>query len=482
MAACHFTWRLGNWRVLVAFALIMPSSGFLCDYAVSRVTGSPLLSDVAATRYLSPLIPMCFLYCTLVVLLRADERLQGGAPVTRSLLLAVLLFAANLYVYFANWIILIPIFGIWLLLRHRLIMARVRVFAVIGAFGVLLTLPFAVILVHAKTFPPIKDYVFRAGSFGIETYHRFTYPPLSALWVNLAIVAVLAGLMTYHSRRGHYAFSFARTIPLTAYLISVVTAYANYAIGEVIPQPLLFHRYWVPLALLSLLVTTKPRWPILRPSVLALAEWSKIRHLMTGCFVAWLGILAVGRWNAHAYRSGPAVGPLAATAMAVSELADESDVLVSDWQPLVLLAPSYGVKTLCPDPILTVGTHQELIHYYATMNKILGRSTDQYLRFIGNVDRWGPTHEMSLSTDRTMTFASQHEGLAYPMPPHWLDAHSEQMAHEYESMQIEQVLSNLHGLLLCLKNELPQPAIADKLTDLGRAGLTRCWHYRGSAT
>lgn len=463
--------KASRWQ-LCFLAGVLSIAAIAFDLLSRRLLGTPWVSDFIATRFFSPLIPFCFLFTALAALLVADFDLTHGRINGMAVAMTIGLTVINFYVYFGNVLIMTPIVAFWLLLRWRdLRQDRSYLMLVIG-FGTLFSLPFAWTIIASRHIPAASDYLYRAGNFGIQTYHRFNFPPLKVLCVNLVLLAVPCIILLEAEFRRHCRIGFREWMPTLAYALSVAAAYANYVFGEVIPQAQLMLRYWVPLAILSWLAALVHLPASTLKSRLARPPLS---FAASSCIAAAIGIWIIGRWNAHNLYSGPAMVELAEAAEAVAGVATPEDVLVSDWQSLMLLAPSYGLKNLSPNPIFTIATNQDLVERYADLSKLLGRSTDDFLRFVGNIDRWGPVHEANASTPKSLALMSQTSGVAYPMPPIWLNEHEVDNRRLYESLDISQVANRYHTLLICLLKSKPIPELASNLVSLGKIASLECW-------
>ncbi len=441
--------------------------------------GFPLFAETSATRFLSPTLPLLFLFMTLWAFVRMDDAIQAKDKKIKWIWLLSLCFCANFYVYFANWLILTPVAVWWLGLRWRFLWGLRRELVRPSAVCAVLMLPFLYTLLQSKINPVGLDFLQRSGQFGIVPYHTFNYPKLGPLWINL-LFATGIGIGWYRiCRLRHASISFRELLPLACYLISVFLAYTNYVVRDSVPQALLLHRYWVPLLVLSALALLQIAAPIDRWSALL----TNPRAAFVALFMVVSGImmLALGRFQVHQAYSGSAMEPLITTATAVGRLALPEDILVTDWQALNLLAPSYGLRTLCPNPVITYTSNADLVAHYALHNRLLGRSSAEYIRFLGNLNRFDDVHIANTTLPRYVLVQSQNSGLAYPMPPAWLEAHEREMINAYNELDIAKDISRYPSVLLCLTAGTLPVELRSVAQPLGSAASLQCWRITSPA-
>jgi len=102
-------------RWLLALVLVV-SSALLANSAWPYLLGVPLAAEQIAMRFLSPGIPLCWMFLTIWMLLVTDRKLHrdgSSGPIGLWLVGTALVFVANFYVYFVNWLILSPAFLAW---------------------------------------------------------------------------------------------------------------------------------------------------------------------------------------------------------------------------------------------------------------------------------------------------------------------------------------------------------------------------------
>ena len=442
------------------------------DILSRSLLGTPWVSDIIATRFFSPLIPFCFFFATLGALYAAEDALAVGKSHQTAIALTITGMVVNFYVYFGNWLILTPSIGLWMILRWRQLRREPAFVLSVLVGGCVLSAPFAWTIIASRRIPAVSDYLYRAGNFGIQTYHRFNYPPLSLLAANLLIIAIPTLILLDAQIRRQHRLRFCDWLPILTYSLSIIFAFANYCLGDVIPQAQLMFRYWIPLAVLTY-YSAAGQLP--KSNIFSGLLGPAAQFATSACIAGAIGIWVIGRWNTQNIYSGPAIDNLALTAAAIANVATPADVFVSDWQSLTLLAPSYGLRTLSPNPIMTIETHQGLINMYMDLNKLLGRSTDEFLEFVGDIDRRGLVHEPNQSAPRSITLMSQHRSIAYPMPPLWLQEHEAANRSLYETLEVRTAADRYSSLLICLRDGVPVKELAELLTFVGKFAAVQCW-------
>ena len=439
---------------------------------------APLAGEQVATRFLSPSIPLCFFFLTIWMLLTCDHKMRHGAPYGPWLVTTAICFVANFYVYFVNWLILTPSCLAWLLLR-RGALRRKPVWTSVGAgLSLAASIPFLATLIASKTDPATRDLIIRSGHFGIRLYHSFNYPPLFALWGNLGLIALFACwlLAAAYQHKTHrcrdQALAFWQLLPLGMYVTSVVFAYFNYLRPDTIPVPLLLHRYWVPLILLNLALSYR----------IGRETWSRLDLLVTpsrafvttSWLVVMLSLLAAGQWTLHEQISGASMEELADVAEAVRKIAVPGDFLVSGWQALNLFAPSLGMRTLSPNPVITLARNDTLVSSYMLLNKLLGRSPEEFWSFLGDVDTYGEPHEVNPQAPPTALVLSQVRSVAYPLTPPWLNANRARLVNDYMNLNLDTATRDFPSLLLCLRSTTMPPEIAARSRPVADVDSVHC--------
>ena len=452
------------------------------SYFYGSILSVPFVAETNATRFLSPVLPFVFLFATTAVLVSLEQR-TVRRPFLALCALA-LLAVGNFYVYFINWLLLVPVLLVWLGLRGRGLYREhgAKLIVVVAGAGMALV-PFALSVLRTKTDPDLADFVFRAGNFGIKTYERFNNPPLSWLVVLVGVFAliVVANMIATSRSRSASVSNFLRWLPVALLGLSFAFTFVNHLAHNSLPQPLLFHRYWIPLAVWSLLLPAQALLSGVRGAWATGLE----RGVVGGfCLLSSLVVLwGFGKFNAHRTYTAQSMPKLHEGLELIAKLRQPGDVFASNWQSLMLMAPVSGVQTLSPNPIITAKSNDALVEQYIALQKLIGATENEFVQFLGNVDRDGVVHIRNEQASRSIIFLSQTSSTAYPLPPPWLDANELRLREKYRAtadpLGAEGLPEWLKGkrVLLCLfpANGKSDPPVGHQFEVVHQAQGATCW-------
>lgn len=418
----------------------------------------PWYADVYATRFLSPVLPLLVFFGTVWYLLWMYTALRAKKIVPNwCWIAAALIVVVNFYTYYANWLILGPVVALWLWSVRHYLKTQLRTIVWASVTGLITALPFIYTLVASRFDPTYSEFVWRAGLFGMQEYSSNNMPVLHPMYLYAANFITLGSIWSWYSRKTWPSF------PQLAPLVGLWTSYGFYKLNswvpDTIPQAYLLQRYFVPLLVLALgawWLTTRPVKPIAptrAPSWLHYAYSA----LSGGIAVVWFGIViltGIGRYNVHEDFSGPAMQQLVEDiAYLNNNLPDRDAVVVSNESQLNLLLPGVlGLRTLRPNPIITLGTNTSLLEQYALETKLLGGTKKDYITLIGDIDLMGVVHERSSQSTTAVSLYTQLDGTAYPISSDWIQSNTKTINTIYQTTDIATGLQTHQPIYLYLVN------------------------------
>lgn len=411
-------------------------------------TDATFYADLYGTRFISPLLPMIMLLAGLLGLLVSYQRLQAKQQITWWAWggLAIVL-SLNVYTYYANALILAPLILVWIVLSWRQLWTERRGVTLAVVTGALLLTPFLYALFQGNHNAAYSEFAYRAAARGIVEYATNNYPILlSEYWIIL-FGLIAAYVLALVRQRKHINFLFLS--PLLLYGSVIGWFHFNYLMADTVPQAYLLQRYLVPCILLALIPLY--HWLMRQEQPLVqrgLRMWWQGSLVVITVMVIGL---ALGRYHTHQAFSGPGMEAQAANLAYVKPYLTSEAILVSNQQPLNILAPGIlGVRTLIPNPISTVGTHESFVTQYAQHSKLLGYSEADYEQLIGNIDRYGVVHVHQSHSPAGVHLYTQTQGIPYPLPSDWLEDNATTLSHIYTETTIEDILAQHQSIYLYL--------------------------------
>ena len=432
--------------------------------ALNGFQGSQVYEDTFITRFISPLLPMLILFTSVYLLVWAYQYLQHK---DKSLTWwqwvgLVVALSANAYTYYFNVLLLAPLVVLWVVLLRRRQQLWVWVLAAV------LMIPFVFSVVMSKLDPAYADLAYRGAAQGSEISTKFNYEvmPLE-YWLALAGLVVLYGWWSKWQKK----LNFTLLVGPLLYASVMWWVHFNYLVADTIPQAPLLSRFLVPTLILALL-------PIaVRISQHLTQPWLKVGgqvyvHGLMVLVSLNLVVMGVGRFNLHQEFTGPANAAVVDDLNYVKPWLTSDTILVSNRPQVNLLAPgTLGVRTLLPNPIITLGTHESFLSQYAAQTQLLGGDVDAYLEVIRN----GMAHSLELQPNPGTALFTQSQGTAYPIPHDWVKANDATIRQVFSDMTTEKALTTWQPIYLYLIDQEIDPSLAERFTLIVTDGSRRLY-------
>jgi hypothetical protein len=311
-------------------------------------------------------------------------------------------------------------------------------------------IPYGRTLLYSRELPSYQQFVERAGNFGVLFFKRFNFPVLWPLLVLIPTCLILLREYFINFRDQYIERPFTECVGLVLFLGSVGMVYINYLLGEVIPQPLLFHRFWFPFFMMSV-------FPMFRFKKFVNREKGieQVVQFLILLLVPLYLLCAIGKGNSHFTQKDKdyhyANSAIRLTNLIISEKNIEKPLVVAS-QPIwnYYFASEMDVFTLIPNPILTVATHESLIRRYAQYFSFIGaQDFQEFWNFVSYVDRPGPYQRAEYTSALGGLVESMTGGLPYPISSFWLEHHSDWVRRIFENANFKDLFREFKVIIYC---------------------------------
>lgn len=372
----------GPWQYMFR---IVCGTGFL--YRIYMLyTGHPYVGDLISLRVINPLISSLFFYGTLAYIVYLGDALENNTHTRPQIMLWAIIFVANFYVYYLNYLLLAPVV-LLLCVWYRKKIWRLKGLLVVCIIAWVCAVPFLISIYQSKHVWEIHDLRERASLLLCESCVPQNYPFTSKstllfyilLWVS--IVAPYAH-MRWKTKSVKWSFAgYSMLILACAWLIIYA---GNYIIKDFVPQPILMYRYRIPLICLAYL-------PFVGPGGDRYAMSTRKWRILLSILLIWLAsftlLQGLGKYNVLTQYMQPANEHIYKDFESIKQYIPRDSIVVSNYQAYTILAPvALGVKTFQPSAISTVWTHMDIIRSYMIQAKLLGYTQQQVFEYLTYTD------------------------------------------------------------------------------------------------
>jgi len=124
--------------------------------------------------------------------------------------------------------------------------------------------------------------------------------------------------------------------------------------------------------------------------------------------------------------------------------------------------------------VITLASNDTLVSSYMLLNKLLGRSPEEFWSFLGDVDTYGEPHEVNPQAPPTALVLLQVRSVAYPLTPPWLNANRARLLNDYMNLNLDTATRDFPSLLLCLRSTTMLPEIAARTRPVADVDSVHC--------
>ncbi len=350
------------------------------------LTRHPYVGDLIALRVINPLISSIFFYGALAYILYLGDALEKNTHTRSKLALWAIIFVANFYVYYLNYLLLAPVVLLLCIWYWRKLW-HIKGLFVICIIAWICSGPFLVSIYQSGHIPEIHDLRERASLLLCESCVPQNYPFTSkaTLWFYILLwVIILAPYIYMRWRRKSERWTFAVYSMLMLGCAWLLIYAGNYIIKDFVPQPILMYRYWIPLICLAYLPFVGSAWDLY---VTSARKWRILLSILLIWLASFTLLQGLGKYNVLTQYMQPANAHIYNDFESIKQYVPKDSIFVSNYQAYTILAPIVlGVKTFQPSAINTVWTHMDMIRSYMIQSKLLGYTQQQQLEYLKYTD------------------------------------------------------------------------------------------------
>jgi hypothetical protein len=363
----------------------------IIGYAGLKYFNILINNDSHLIRIPSPIFSMIFLNTSLWLLIKIINQISLKRVQIKLFFFLSLIISANLYIYYLNILILLPIlFYLFLLL---LINKRYILILIFLSLLVLFSMPYGYINFHNISSSDFKDFFERVSAIGTLEYRDMNYPSKFMIAPGLFYICLYFGILLFNRKKISIIKSSVTIVGIILITIILILV-SNYFTSRVlVPQASLVIRFFpqfLVIASIFLLYLVKDKFNIC---------FNSTNILFRAFFFALIGYLGFSTFTRFQLSFVPKNGEMQKLENHMNFIKHyfhkKEDVLISDIQAINIYSPvSMNIKTLYSNPFTSIVSNNKLLLEYHAAYYLLNLRDENifFKNFIRDFDTFDEPH------------------------------------------------------------------------------------------